>query len=279
MSDTTPAQRLLARLRRAREDAGISQEELGEELILGPGWIQRFETAEVVPDLDTLFVLISRIGADPAFIFSDPEDDASPLDMRRLIYAEQNGSNIDVHFRYANFDAVYLLREATVEEFESILLELRNGLSALVAPSLDDEEEKQIKTSAVARAFLRAVELWPRANPSDIWWFIIYRAYCDPFNHPAAYSRLSFEQSWKRTGGWALEEIVVRHYGAELMKHGITIEIAYGKRKTELAQKFIVDSRLESDKVDVFLIGPNDEPFGVVHVKASFAERRALHDL
>ncbi len=38
--------------------------------------------------------------------------------------------------------------------------------------------------------------------------------------------------------------------------------------------QFNVPSRLESDKVDVFLLGPDDRVFGVVHVKASFAERR-----
>jgi len=60
------------------------------------------------------------------------------------------------------------------------------------------------------------MELWPHANPSDIWWFVVSRAYHDPFNHPAHYARLDLGQSWKRTGGWALEEVLVRHYGPAL---------------------------------------------------------------
>lgn len=274
MTETTPSQRLLARLKQARETAAISSEDLADDLILGPGWVERFESGEIVPDLDTLFVLMSRIGADPSYVFRDTANSSSALDMKRFIHAEQNGSDVDVHFEYAKHDATYVLQDAKVEEFEAVLSELRDGLAKLVASSVDHEIEKQIKTNAVANSFLKAVDLWPDANPSDIWWFIIQRAYCDPYNHPATYARLSFEQSWKRTGGWALEEIVVRHYGPELKKHGITIEIARGDRKPELSKQFRVSSRLESDKIDVFLLGPDGRPFGVVHVKASFAERR-----
>lgn len=268
------SQRLLARLKEAREAAGMTPEDLAQDLILGPGWVQRFESGETVPDLDTLFVLIHRIGADPAFIFSDPEEDEDVPDMSRTIYAEEEGDDLNVHFRYADYDALYVLPNATVDEFEEVMLELRNGLAKLVAPDLDDEAEKQIKTNAVARAFLKAVALWNHTNPSDVWWFIIYRAYCDPYNHPARYARLAFEQSWRRTGGWALEEILVRHYRDELEKHGIAIEIARGDRRQALVSQFAVNSRIEEDKVDVYLLGPNDQCFCVVHVKASFAERR-----
>lgn len=55
---------------------------------------------------------------------------------------------------------------------------------------------------------------------------------------------------------------------------GYAIEIANWQRKADLMGQFDVPSRLESDKVDVFLVGPDDQVFGVVHVKASFAERR-----
>lgn len=272
---SAPVSRLLARLREAREAAGLSPDDLANDLILGPDWIQRFESGDTLPDLDTFFVLADRIKIDPAYLFADlhADDDISP-EMSRVIYGEQCGSDLVIHFEYANFDAQYVLKNATVEEFEEVLLALRDGLALLVNTSGDDEVQKQIKTNAVAAAFLKATQLWPDANPSDLWWFVVYRAYCDPYNHPAAYARLSFEQSWKRTGGWALEEIVVRHYRDTLAKHGITIEIAHGPRKRELLDQFAVPSRLESDKVDVYLLGPNDRPFGVVHVKASFAERR-----
>lgn len=253
----------------------MSPDDLAHDLILGPDWIQRFESGDTMPDLDTLFVLADRIKIDPAILFADlhADDDVSP-EMSRVIYGEQRGADLVIHFEYANFDAQYVLTSATVDEFEEVLLALRDGLALLVSTGGDVEVQKQIKTNAVAAAFLKATKLWPEANPSDLWWFVVYRAYCDPYNHPAAYARMSFEQSWKRTGGWALEEILVRHYRDTLASHGITIEIAHGPRKRELLNQFDVPSRLESDKVDVYLLGPNDRAFGVVHVKASFAERR-----
>ncbi|MEE3754564.1 helix-turn-helix domain-containing protein [Mycobacterium intracellulare] len=269
--------RLLARLQSARERAGISPDDLASDLILGPGWIERFESGASVPDIDTLYVLIDRIGVDPAAIFAEAHDEsaeASAAELSRLIRAEEVGGDLVIHFTYANHDAQYRLAGATLEQFEEVLLTLRNGLARLVAVDTDRNAETQIKTSAVASAFMKAVSLWPQANPSDVWWFIIYRAYCDPYNHPAAYARLSFEQSWKRTGGWALEEICVRHYAPELAKHGITIEIATGHRKQTLLSELKIGRRLIVDKVDVILTGPDDVVFGVVHVKASFAERR-----
>src|SRR5207248_2167871 len=141
----------------------------------------------------------------------------------------------------------------------------------------DALDEGSVKTNAVARAFLRAVELWPNANPSDIWWFIVQRAYHDPFNHPARFARLDLGQSWKRTGGWALEEILVRHYGPALEEAGVRLFIATADEKRRYLSQLAVADRLEIDKMDVLLVGDLDAEqrcFGVVNVKASFAERR-----
>lgn len=114
-------------------------------------------------------------------------------------------------------------------------------------------------------------------NPSDLWWFVIYRAYCDPYNHPARYARLDFTQSWKRTGGWALEEVLVRHYGPFLKTHGVNLFIADGTEKRRLVDALHLEDRVEADKIDVVLTSDTPQGqkfFGVVHVKASFAERR-----
>ena len=277
-SISTPVVRLLQRLRESREAAGISAEEIDRELIMGPGWVSSFESGETLPDLLTLFVLFERLGMDPGTAFSNLKGDSEevrPAEMARQISAVQAGEDLVIRFKYAKYDAQYTLENATLQEFEEVLTVLRDGLALLVAtPDENEDELKQIKTNAVAEAFMKAVELWPGANASDLWWFLIYRAYCDPYNHPAQYARMDFVQSWKRTGGWALEEIVVRHYRETLAKRGISIEIAHGSRKADLVGQFNVSSRLESDKVDVFLLGPGDRVFGVVHVKASFAERR-----
>ncbi|MGH9865105.1 MAG: helix-turn-helix domain-containing protein [Candidatus Acidiferrales bacterium] len=265
---------LLNNLRAVRDKAGLTQNELEERLILGPGWIQRFETGESVPSIDMLLAILYESSA----TFSDllgglAEPEAATVE--RYIFAERSGNDIIVHFRYANFDAEYRLPRSTLEQFEAVIKTLRDGLSRL--GSADVGQSEAIKTDAVARTFLMAVQLWPHANPSDLWWFLIYRAYCDPYNHPAKFARLDFTQSWKRTGGWALEEILVRHYGPFLKQHGVNLFVADGATKKALVRDLKLPERIEADKIDVVLRGDTSRGvrfFGVVHVKASFAERR-----
>jgi transcriptional regulator with XRE-family HTH domain len=256
-----------------REKANLSPGELEERLILGPGWITRFEEGETVPSIDMLLAILHETGSTLSELVADLPDHPEAAEIERFIFAEQVDGDIVIHFRYANFDAAYTLEKATVDEFEAVIKTLRDGLARLANVNADLSEA--IKTDSVARAFLKAVEVWPEANPSDLWWFVIYRAYCDPFNHPAQFARLDFTQSWKRTGGWALEEVLVRHYGPFLRKQGVNLFIADGAKKQALVNRLDVGDRLEADKIDVVLTGGEDERFfGVVHVKASFAERR-----
>lgn len=271
---------LLTRLRELREKAGISPEELDARLILGPGWVRRFESGQTIPTVDVLIVLLSALGYNLSDLIADlalpAEEETTTAAVERFLSAEETNSDmLVVHFRYADYDATYRLLGATIEEFEDVIRVLRDGLATLVSESTVDEGA--IKTSAVAQTFLRAMELWPHANPSDIWWFLVSRAYHDPFNHPAHYARLDLGQSWKRTGGWALEDVLVRHYGPALAEKGVRIVIANTAERRHYISQLAVADRLEADKMDVLLLGDVDGEarcFGVVHVKASFAERR-----
>jgi len=276
-------EQLLARLTEIREASGKSSDELDEELILGPGWIARFESGDTVPALDVLVVILDALGSNLQDLLAGIDIDAPVADattsVDRFIHAEQDEDDLfgglRIHFRYADHDAVYRLQDANEDQFEEVVKTLRNGLARLVHD--DSEGQQSIKTNAVANAFLKAVSLWPDANPSDLWWFVISRAYLDPFNHPAQFARLDLGQSWKRTGGWALEEVLVRHYRDALAAHGIRMFIAHGDEKEHFLGQLEVADRLESDKVDVLLVGDDHGDrlcFGVVHVKASFAERR-----
>jgi transcriptional regulator with XRE-family HTH domain len=265
---------LLANLQKLRERAGLSEAALEERLILGPGWVQRFESGDTVPSIDMVLALLHEMGADLNQLLDGlPAPDASEVE--RTIFAEETGKNIIINFRYANFDAKYTLLNSTLAEFETVIKTLRDGLARLA--KVDQSQSEAIKTDAVARTFLTATQRWPSANPSDLWWFVVYRAYCDPYNHPAQYARLDFTQSWKRTGGWALEEILVRHYAPYLKTHGINLFIADSSAKQKLVSSLKLADRVEADKIDVVLTGDTQSGprfFGVVHVKASFAERR-----
>ncbi len=265
---------IMARLRTLRENAGISEAELEERLILGPGWVSRIESAEAVPTIDILLVMLNEIGGSPSDLFGELAVEESGAELQRVLFAETEGNDLLIRFRYADHDATFRLADAKLTDFEEVLATLRNRLADLVKPGA---QAGAIKTDAVAQAFLTAVEKWPHVNPSDIWWFVIYRAYCDPFNHPADYARLNLEQSWKRTSGWALEEVCIRFYGPYLKTRGINLVIATGERKRDLLNQLEVSDRFEAAKVDVVLAGDTkdgEQCFGVVHVKASFAERR-----
>jgi len=261
---------LLANLSTVRQRRGLTPEQLEERLILGPGWIRRFETGQSVPSIDMLLAILHELGGGIQDVLAGlgmPEE----ADVQRRIFAEQNQRDLIIHFDYANFDARYTLPDAKLGDFEAVVKTMRDGLAA------NGGQNQAVKTDAVARSFLHAVHLWPMANPSDLWWFLVYRAYCDPYNHPASSARMSFEQSWKRTGGWALEEILVRHYGRLLKQHGINISIEDSAVKQRWIQSLNLDQHVEADKIDVVLTG--DTPsgprfFGIINVKASFAERR-----
>ncbi len=266
---------LLSNLRILREKARLSEAELEERLSLGPGWIRRFEEGETTPSIGMLLAILHLTGATLADLLSGLPRSAGASQVEHQVFAEPRGEDLLVHFHYADFDASYLLGDATIAEFDSVMKRLRDGLARL--SNADNATCEAIKTDAVATCFLKAVSTWPRANPSDLWWFIVYRAYCDPYNHPARFARLDFTQSWKRTGGWALEEILVRHYSPFLERHGVRLFIPDGATKKRIVSRLQLKGRVEADKIDVTLTGNHqgkERFFGVVHVKASFAERR-----
>lgn len=267
---------LLKKFNKRRKELGITDEELESRLVLGPGWLNNIEKGKVSISLEMFFALLSTANIQLSSLIEGLTE-SNEQNIPRSIYALQDKNDLAVYFKYAKHDAKYMLPNAKDSQFESVIGVLRNNLAKLIDSSLDKNEVSAIKSEAVVLAFNKAVVIWPHANPSDIWWFIIHRAYLDPLNHPAKFSRLSFEQSWKRTGGWALEEIFVRHYAPALEKKGIKMFIAPNDEREMLLSQAVVDHRLEADKADIFLtglIGEEEIFFGIVHVKASFAERR-----
>ena len=243
---------LLGNLRHLRENAGLTAKELEEQLILGPGWIERFEHGETVPSIDMILAILHTTNSVFAELLKGlPDLEASSI--QRSIFAEQIENNVRIHFEYSKHDEQYLLPNSTLDEFGRVVKVLRDGLARLT--SAGGNQIGAVKSNAVAEAFLMAVQVWPHANPSDLWGFVVSRAFCDPYNHPAEFARLDLEQSWKRTSGWALEEILVRHYGEFLKSRGVNLLIAKGNQKRAIVEglRSSVKGRVEADKIDVLL--------------------------
>src|SRR5215467_5100556 len=108
---------LLQNLTQLREKAGITPEQLGQQLILGPGWIERFESGESIPSIDMVLAILHAMGADLHALLKDlPEPEAANVE--RMIFGEEVAEGIQIHFRYADHNAEYTLPKATLEEFE-----------------------------------------------------------------------------------------------------------------------------------------------------------------
>jgi transcriptional regulator with XRE-family HTH domain len=195
-------EQLLGRLRSLRESRGLSPEQIEERLILGPGWISGIESGKIVPSLGLTLAILTVLRADLTDLVGSKKVSDPVTEIERMVSADAEGDDLIIRFAYADYNASYTLHDATIGQFEEVLKRLRDALAKLIAPA--EAGGEAIKTDAVASTFLTAVKLWPDANPSDLWWFLVYRAYCDPFNHPARYARMDFTQSWKRTGGGAL---------------------------------------------------------------------------
>jgi transcriptional regulator with XRE-family HTH domain len=60
---------VLARLKKLREEAHITATELDDKLILGPGWIERFETGQTVPSIRLILAILHALRKTPDDLF------------------------------------------------------------------------------------------------------------------------------------------------------------------------------------------------------------------
>ena len=252
-------------LRVLREGCGLSQEVLAERSEFDRSYIGGIERGSRNPTLAAIFRLASALSVQPFQLFMEVGEEAPTSAESTGVSGSESKSGLTLRFRYDQFDAEFDIPGGTRAEFNEVIDSLKQGLA-----------KGGNKANAVTAAYLKATAKWPEANPSDLWTFLLSRAYCDRSVHPPSSARLNLEQSWKRTSGWALERVLESHYGPFLNEKGVTVEVSNKTRKASLLEP-IKDSRVVPDKADVLITykkAEEEELKGVVHVKASLAERR-----
>lgn len=258
-------QRLFRRLQKLREDSGLSYDEAEVQLVLGPGWIRKFESGDIEPSLGTLAALVHAYGSDLAEFFTGFDLGDTNITIDRHLSAVEVGEDLQLHFPMGPFAAEVMVSGASLAELNQVLLDLRNELAV------------GRKREGIVSCFLKATGSWPHANPSDLWYFLVSHAYQDIYNHPASEGARDWAQSWKRAGGWAFEAVLLEHYNTHLQGLGIQLVMPEHERKVRLLREMGVFDVAGAQKADVIVVGTRkgkQEAFGVVHVKASFAERR-----
>ncbi len=251
------------RLRAARLEAGITTEEADVALAIGTGWTHGFEEGAVPISIDAALSMVSLYQSDVHQMFD--RLDALSIGIYRSLNAEEVDGELIFSFPLGEHDATYFLPDATSSDWRKVLDSMQGGFAA------------NDLVGAVVESFQCAMRLWPNANPSDIWTFVIAQAFLDPFNHPARDARRDWPQSWKRTAGWALERVVVAHYQDFLAANSVSIAILPKPEIAELFAEAGLGHEAVPDKADVMLFTNHrgrNRLVGVVHVKASFAERR-----
>ncbi len=279
--------RVGARIGELRQAKGLTQQELAARATIDAATLSKIESGKRNITLSTLNDLLSALEVSPRHFFAseafspqptDPAGSGSIIDSEQLQFRE-TATGLSVQFPCGTHDATVLfpgMKRAAVAE---AILALRDGLHRAELPVPGRQENQQVLMSqAIADSFLKIAYAYPATNPSDIWRYIIYRAFVDPLNHPAANARKDFQQSWKRTSGWALEQILDRHYGAFLAAESVSItSFRSNAERAPLLKLMGLAGKVPADKADQFILGRIKEdpvPLGVLHVKASLAERR-----
>lgn len=136
----------------------------------------------------------------------------------------------------------------------------------LVSDSLVQElQRERIAYVAVGRAMLLAVDLCPNANPADLWVHLIYHQY----RNRAGRS----DQSWKRVSGDAFEYVVRMIYEPRLHASGIVFRRATAQDAVALGLRELAIGGSKTDLILERIDDGTNTVFGVVHCKASLAER------
>lgn len=257
---------MLSRLRALREAAGLSPQNIADRLILGPGWVELYESGETEIPLGLMLAILAVSGSRPGEFFDGLPEQPGADAFGRSLRGEPSGKNLIANFTVGRYAAQIELPDVSQAQWDDFLKTFRDALV------------NTDRSEAVVNTFLSVVETWTQVNPSDLWYFVLPQAFQDRYNHPADSAGLDLSQSWKRTSGWALESVFARHYNKYLVPKGVELQIPPASRKVELLTGLGLGHQVQPEKADILLVGKmpdgSESCFGVAHVKASFAERR-----
>ena len=152
-----------------------------------------------------------------------------------------------------------------------VSVELENiseGQYSQILSEFDKYYHSMAPAKSVTKAFLYAIKMCPDANPADLWWHVIYRTYLKKYGS---------DQSWKRTAGFALEDVFADFYGPLLLPYGIYISCIPKKDSYQVVVEMGISDRVAESKIDMLLRGScltgRLVIFGGIHLKSSIAER------
>ena len=228
------------------------------EMAIANGWVKRIESGEPCP-LDLVFGYARTIGLDMDE-FGSKFAESITFDPGWSIVSETHSSS-RFHFDYSGHPATILIPT----DGTSLRLAIDNFIATL---------NSNKKAEGITLGFMGLLRDLPTVNPAVVWGLIIQRLYTIPYSwNPDNLSPGGdLAQSWKRSAGWALEQVVVRRYSNALHLHGITIS-SDNKDIKEFSRAF----HINESKPDVVLFSENKGVknwIGALAIKASVAERR-----
>lgn len=257
---------VLNRIRLVMDSQGLAVADLEDRLRVERGWFAGVQINSSGMSLDVLGSIMCALGIKGSQIFPDGPVVSSSIDQPIRYQEGQDG--LRVVFPSGGSKADYFIADATLAQMHEVEDTLRKGV-------------RKGATQGIANAFRTAMSKWPKANPSDIWTFVIQRMFIDRRNHPDG-TTTDLGQSWKRASGGAFEIIIRDRYNPVLKPFGIRLTMDEQERARLLDAAFPPATRdrdILLDKLDLALAGTRagsdvEELFGIVHAKVSIAERR-----
>ena len=166
---------ILEKLKEAREAKQVALSDVAKSINIGEDWLTAVESGETTPTLELVYAISEAAEINLAPILEKAKNiEGKSTELSRAIQAEQDGENLDLYFQYNDHKAKYTLKNAKVSQYDELLSDLR----------ANSYNEKIKKSDFVINTFFKTIEIWPDANPSDIWGFFLSRLYQDPYNHP-----------------------------------------------------------------------------------------------